>query len=64
MGNQIQIRQMTGEDIDIVYRVFSEHKIGKSFDYISRSWEENKAGERITLLAFYEETCRKFAFTY
>jgi hypothetical protein len=54
MGNKIQIRQMTEEDIDIIYRVFSDHNIRKSWDYISKCWEENKTGERITLLAFYE----------
>jgi len=54
MGHQIQVRQMTEEDIDIIYRVFSNHKIGKSMNYISKCWEENKTGKRLTLLAFYE----------
>ncbi|MBS4199132.1 GNAT family N-acetyltransferase [Bacillus sp. FJAT-49732] len=54
MNTQIEVRQMTSEDIDIIYRVFTEHNIGKSLDYISKCWEENKTGKRITLLAFYK----------
>ncbi|MDF2958515.1 MAG: acetyltransferase [Paenibacillus sp.] len=50
----IQIRQMTSEDIDVVYRVFDEHQIRKPRDYIAKCWEEHKLGVRITLLAFYE----------
>ncbi|MGE8207620.1 GNAT family N-acetyltransferase [Heyndrickxia sp. NPDC080065] len=52
--NQIKIRPMTFDDINIIYRVFTKHKIQKSLDYITKCWEQNKSGERITLLAFYE----------
>ncbi|MFD1675050.1 GNAT family N-acetyltransferase [Alicyclobacillus fodiniaquatilis] len=58
MNKAIQIRQMTADDIDHVFCIFDEHDIGKPLDYILKCWEENKTGERITLLAFYE---RQFA---
>jgi GNAT superfamily N-acetyltransferase len=54
MDNKIQIRQMTDEDVDLVYRIFSSYEIRKPLDYIIKCWEENLSGERITLLAFYE----------
>ncbi|MDF2649771.1 MAG: acetyltransferase [Paenibacillus sp.] len=54
MNYSIEVRQMTGLDVDLVYRVFTEHDIGKPKDYILRCWEQNEAGERITLLAFYK----------
>ncbi|MDQ8734448.1 GNAT family N-acetyltransferase [Paenibacillus sp. LHD-38] len=54
MNNWIEIRQMTGSDVELVYRVFTEHGIGKPRDYILRCWEQNEEGERITLLAFYQ----------
>lgn len=50
----IQIRQMTDEDIDNVFQVFEVYDIGKPLDYLSECWEENKTGQRITLLAFYD----------
>jgi GNAT superfamily N-acetyltransferase len=53
MNNSIEVRQMTGSDLELVYRVFTEHNIGKSMDYILKCWEENLTAERITLLAFY-----------
>ncbi len=46
---------MTGKDIDTVYRVFAENNINKSLEYILECWKQNEKGERITLLAFYEE---------
>jgi GNAT superfamily N-acetyltransferase len=49
----IQVRQMTEEDVELVYQVFTEHHIGKSRDYILKCWEENHSGGRITLLAFH-----------
>jgi GNAT superfamily N-acetyltransferase len=53
MTNSIEVRQMTNSDVELVYRVFTEHDIGKSMDYILKCWEENITTERITLLAFY-----------
>lgn len=54
MNNWIEIRQMTESDVELVYRVFTEHGIGKPRDYILSCWEQNEVGERITLLAFYQ----------
>ncbi|CAM4092264.1 GNAT family N-acetyltransferase [Paenibacillus alkaliterrae] len=54
MTHFIEIRQMTGEDVETVYRVFAEHKINKPKEYVMSCWEENVTGERITLLAFYQ----------
>ena len=54
MKPQIQIRQMTVDDIDNVFHVFEEHGIGKPLDYISKCLEENNCGQRTTLLAFCE----------
>jgi GNAT superfamily N-acetyltransferase len=54
MNNSIEVRQMTGSDVELVYRVFTEHDIGKPWDYNLRCWEQNVAGERITLLAFFQ----------
>ncbi|QNO16614.1 GNAT family N-acetyltransferase [Alkalicella caledoniensis] len=45
---------MEERDIETIHQVFSEHKIGKSLQYITRCWKENSTGERITLLAFLE----------
>ena len=52
---KVQIRQMKEEDIDIVYQVFTKDKIIKPFDYIVSCWDENKTGERITLMAFSDQ---------
>ncbi|NHN34656.1 GNAT family N-acetyltransferase [Paenibacillus agricola] len=54
MNNSIKVRQMTDSDVELVYQVFTEHDIKKPRDYILRCWEQNVAGERITLLAFYQ----------
>ncbi len=54
MNNSIEIRRMTESDVDLVYKIFTEHTINKPRDYILRCWEQNVAGERITLLAFYQ----------
>jgi GNAT superfamily N-acetyltransferase len=54
MGEIIQIRQMTHDDIEMVYQAFNENSINKPKDYVLKCWEENKTGARITLLAFYE----------
>ncbi|XEC97466.1 GNAT family N-acetyltransferase [Paenibacillus tarimensis] len=54
MNNSIDVRQMTEFDVELVYRVFTEHDIVKPRDYVSRCWEQNVAGERVTLLAFYQ----------
>jgi GNAT superfamily N-acetyltransferase len=53
MTDSVDIRQMTRSDMDVVYRVFTEHDIRKPKEYIIKCWEENQTGERITLLAFY-----------
>ncbi|UVI30459.1 GNAT family N-acetyltransferase [Paenibacillus spongiae] len=54
MTSPIVIRPMTGEDVEHIYRVFTEHHIGKPMEYIARCWDENVTGQRVTLLAFYE----------
>ncbi|MHB1683962.1 MAG: GNAT family N-acetyltransferase [Bacilli bacterium] len=54
MKFQIQIRQMTIDDIHNVFQVFEEYDIGKPLNYISKCLEENTSGQRTTLLAFYE----------
>lgn len=53
MNSSIQVRQMTAEDVELVYQVFTEYQIGKSKEYISKCWEENITGDRLTFLAFY-----------
>jgi hypothetical protein len=53
MNDSVDIRQMTRSDIDVVYRVFTEHDIRKPNEYIIKCLVENQTGERITLLAFY-----------
>lgn len=50
----LQIRRMTGDDVETVYRVFDQYDIRKPLDYVTRCWEENKQGIRTTLLAFYD----------
>lgn len=54
MNPSIEVRQMAESDVDLVYRIFAEHDIKKPRDYILKCWEQNVAGERRTLLAFYE----------
>lgn len=54
MDNAIEIRPMTGVDVDLVYRIFNDHGIEKSRDYLLKCWEQHGAGDRITLLAFYQ----------
>ncbi|SFL74895.1 Ribosomal protein S18 acetylase RimI [Paenibacillus sp. 1_12] len=53
MTNLIEVRLMTKEDVELVYRIFTEHNINKPLEYILKCWEQNLTGERITLLAFY-----------
>ncbi|ULL13753.1 GNAT family N-acetyltransferase [Paenibacillus sp. H1-7] len=50
----IEIRRMTSDDIDMVYRVFNEFEIRKPRDYVARCWDENERDIRTTLLAFYD----------
>ena len=50
----IEVRLMEETDIDIYYERFLQYDIKKSKGYITKCWEENKAGKRITLLAFYK----------
>ncbi|TNJ67401.1 GNAT family N-acetyltransferase [Paenibacillus hemerocallicola] len=50
----IEIRQMTAKDVEVVFRVFTENRIRKPKDYVKRCWDENKYGERVTLLAFHD----------
>ncbi|WP_183569378.1 GNAT family N-acetyltransferase [Paenibacillus endophyticus] len=54
MNHSIEVRRMAESDVDLVFRVFAEHHIKKPKDYILRCWEQNVAGERISLLAFYQ----------
>lgn len=54
MDNAIEIRPMTGVDVELVYRVFNAHGIERSMDYLLKCWEQHGAGDRISLLAFYQ----------
>lgn len=56
MNTRIQIRPMKNEDIGVVFQTLEHHNIGKPMDYIKRCWEENKSGERITLVALYDQS--------
>ncbi|WP_169089126.1 GNAT family N-acetyltransferase [Paenibacillus sp. PL91] len=58
MNSHIQLRQMQSEDVDVVFQALDDHYIRKPLDYIKRCWEENKSGERVTLIAFNDQ---KFA---
>ncbi|WP_308636814.1 GNAT family N-acetyltransferase [Paenibacillus silvisoli] len=55
VDTHLQIRQMNSEDVEVVYRALEEHGIGKPRDYIQRCWDENQSGERLTLIAFYDQ---------
>ncbi|MFC4102510.1 GNAT family N-acetyltransferase [Paenibacillus xanthanilyticus] len=48
----VEVRRMMESDVELVYRVFNENRIGKPMDYIKECWAQNEAGDRITLLAF------------
>jgi GNAT superfamily N-acetyltransferase len=37
-----------------VYEVFTKNQIRKPKDYVIRCWDENKSGDRVTLLAFHD----------
>lgn len=50
----IEIRQMTADDVELVYEVFTENQIGKPKEYVKRCGDENKSGERVTLLAYHD----------
>lgn len=50
----LEIRRMKESDIELVAEGFQGHNIPKSIGYITRCWEENQSGARITLLAFYK----------
>ncbi|MFW6029730.1 MAG: GNAT family N-acetyltransferase [Halanaerobiales bacterium] len=54
MSKDITIKKMKEKDIDIVHNIFSKYNINKSIDYLIKCLEENKAGKRVTLLAFYK----------
>lgn len=54
MNPSIEIRHMTSSDIGTINQVFTEHGIHKPEHYIESCWKENEAGDRMTLLAFYE----------
>ncbi|UUZ82378.1 GNAT family N-acetyltransferase [Paenibacillus sp. P26] len=54
MANPIEIRRMTEEDADLIFQCFTEHGIRKPMEYMRKCMEENRTGERITLLAFYD----------
>jgi GNAT superfamily N-acetyltransferase len=51
---RIEIRKMRPEDIELMHHEFTKHDIRKSVAYLARCWEENQAGQRVTLAAFYE----------
>ncbi|NIK75686.1 GNAT superfamily N-acetyltransferase [Paenibacillus castaneae] len=53
MNSHIQIRRMISEDVTTVYQALQDHDISKPETYIKQCWEQNKSGERITLVAFY-----------
>ncbi|MDF2652383.1 MAG: hypothetical protein K0Q73_8188 [Paenibacillus sp.] len=54
MSSHIQIRPMTENDIDLIYKGLSDYDISKPRDYVKRCWEENQRIERATLLSFYD----------
>jgi len=51
---EMKIRQMIETDVDKIYQELSEHEIRKPLAYVQSCWEENKTGERITLIAEYD----------
>lgn len=53
MNSFIQIRIMTENDIDFIFKGLSGHDVGKPRDYIERCWNENQRFERATLLALF-----------
>ena len=55
MSQSIQIRKMIQEDAPVVNKIFRENGIIKPLEYIEQCWKENKMGNRISLLAFYNE---------
>lgn len=54
MNTHLEIRQMRSGDVDTVFQALRDHNISKPEEYIKRCWEENKAGNRITIIAFYK----------
>lgn len=55
MNSQVRIRPMTNTDVSLVFQALNHHNIGKPLDYINRCWEENKTGERTTLIALHDD---------
>jgi GNAT superfamily N-acetyltransferase len=53
LSETIDIRQMTSEDIEDIYSVFTKNRIKKPKEYVVKCWEENENEDRTTLLAFY-----------
>jgi len=49
----IEIRRMRAEDAGMMREIFLMHGIRRPEDYYVRCWEENVAGVRVTLLAFW-----------
>jgi len=51
----MQIRTMESDDVHAIFHAIEHQDISKRLDYIERCWEENKTGQRITLVAFNED---------
>jgi GNAT superfamily N-acetyltransferase len=51
----LEIRTMQEANIPIASEAFANNGIYKCKDYLTRYWQENLTGERITLLAFYQD---------
>lgn len=47
MSIQIQIRQMTEDDITLIYNGLYGHDVSMPREYIERCWKENKQGGNI-----------------
>ncbi|WP_241674541.1 GNAT family N-acetyltransferase [Paenibacillus luteus] len=54
MNSRIHIRPMINTDVSLVFHALNHHNISKPLDYINRCWEQNKTGERTSLIALHE----------
>jgi GNAT superfamily N-acetyltransferase len=54
MNSVFEIQQMKQSDVDRVFQALEDNEIGKPLEYIKRCWEENITGDRITLIASYD----------
>ncbi|WP_339206294.1 GNAT family N-acetyltransferase [Paenibacillus sp. FSL K6-3182] len=54
LREDMQIRAMESNDVNVIFHAIEHQDISKRLDYIARCWEENKTGQRVTLVAFYK----------